>query len=130
MRINETVSHWQFAAIRASYESVMKRANGNPAVEEAVRARLARVARDEQSAEAARTIEKILAESHRRDHDVAAAEGRVTAAARSHARAFNARGFVQASTETIDGRKLYILIANDGSTIAYPTPPGARHRSP
>lgn len=125
MRMNERISHWQFAAIRARYESVMKRANGDEAVERAVRARLARVARDEQSAEAARTIEKILAQSHRRDRDVAAEEDRVAAAARSHARAFNARGFVQASTEMIDGRKLYILIANDGSTIAYlDVPPG------
>ena len=32
---------------------------------------------------------------------------------------------MQASTETLDGRKLYILIANDGSTIAYlDVPPG------
>ena len=125
MRINETVSHWQFAAIRARYQSVMERANGDPVVEEAVQARLARVARDEKAAAAARTIEKILAQSHRRDRDVAKEEGRVTAAARSHARAFNARGFVQASTEMIDGHKLYILIANDGSTIAYlDVPPG------
>ena len=49
----------------------------------------------------------------------------MTAAARSHARAFNARGYVQASTEMLDGHKLYILIANDGSTIAYlDVPPG------
>ena len=52
-------------------------------------------------------------------------ERRVAAAARWHARAFSARGYVQASTEMIDGRKLYILIANDGSTIAYlDVPPG------
>ncbi len=127
MRMNESVSHWQFDAIRSRYESLLTRAtaNGEHAVEEAVRVRLARVARDERSAEAARTIENILAQSHRRDREVAAEERRVTAAARSHARAFNARGYVQASTEMIDGRKLYILIANDGSTIAYlDVPPG------
>ena len=37
----------------------------------------------------------------------------------------SARGYVQASTEMIDGRKLYVLIASDGSTIAYlDVPPG------
>jgi hypothetical protein len=70
-------------------------------------------------------IEKILAQSHRRDGDVAAASGRVAAAARAHARAFRASGYVQASSERIDGRKLHILIADDGSTVAYlDVPPG------
>jgi hypothetical protein len=127
MRINESVSHWQFDAVRSKYESILKKASGSGdhAVEEAARARLAGLARDERSAEAARTIESILAQSHRRDREVAADERRVAAAVRSHARAFSARGYVQASTEMIDGRKLYILIANDGSTIAYlDVPPG------
>jgi hypothetical protein len=127
MRLNESVSHWQFGAIRSKYESLLARAkaNGDHAAEEVISARLAQVARDERSAEAARTIESILGESHRRDQEVAAAERQVAAAARSHARAFSARGYVQASTETLDGHKLYILIANDGSTIAYlDVPPG------
>jgi hypothetical protein len=127
IRMNASVARWQFDAIRSRYESLLKRANanGDHAVEELVRARLAQVARDERSAKAARTIENILAQSHRRDREVAAEERRVSAAARSHARAFSARGYVQASTETLDGRKLYILIANDGSTIAYlDVPPG------
>ena len=42
-----------------------------------MRARWRGVARDEQSAEAARTIEKILTQSHRRDAEVAAEERRV-----------------------------------------------------
>jgi hypothetical protein len=125
MRTGQSVSQWQFDAIRSRYESILKRANGDQAVEAAVRARLGRLARDARSAEAARTIESILAESHRRDREVAAEERKVADAARSHARAFNARGYVQASTAMIEGRKLYILIANDGSTIAYlDVPPG------
>jgi hypothetical protein len=125
MRTGQSVSQWQFDAIRSRYESILKRANGDQAVEAAVRARLGRLARDERSAEAARTIESILAESHRRDQEVAAEERKVADATRSHARAFSARGYVQASTAMIEGRKLYILIANDGSTIAYlDVPPG------
>ena len=103
----------------------MERANGDQTVEEAIRARLERLERDERSAEAAHTIESLLAQSHRRDREVAAVERQVTTAGRSHARAFNARGYVQASSAMIDGRKLYILIATDGSTIAYlDVPPG------
>jgi len=125
IRVNQPPSHWQLDTIRWRYESILKRANGDPAVEGAVRARLDRVDRDERSAKAAQTIESILAASHRRDREVAAEERRVAAAARAHARAFNARGFVQESSAMIEGRKLYILIANDGSTIAYlDIPPG------
>jgi hypothetical protein len=125
IRTGQSVSRWQFDAIRSRYELILKRANGDQAVEAAVRARLGRLARDERSAEAARTIESILAQSHRRDQEVAAEERKVADAARSHARAFSARGYVQASTAMIEGRKLYILIANDGSTIAYlDVPPG------
>jgi hypothetical protein len=125
VRTNQSIAQWRFGAVRSSYEAIVKRAGNDPAVDEAIRPRLARVARDEQAALAARTIESILEESHRRDREVAAERQRVVAAARSHVRAYSARGFVQASTEMIDGRKLYVLIANDGSTVAYlDVPPG------
>jgi hypothetical protein len=125
IRVNQSPSHWQLDTVRWRYESILKRASGDPAVQEAVRERLDRVDRDERSAKAAQTIESILAESHLRDREVAADERRVAAAARAQARAFNARGFVQESSAMIEGRKLYILIANDGSTIAYlDIPPG------
>ncbi len=125
IRNNHPIAQWRLEPVRSSYLAILKRAGNDPAVEEAIRLRLARVTRDEQAAEAARSIEGILGESHRRDQEVAAEKRRVAAANRSHARAYSARGFVQASTEMIDGRKLYVLIANDGSTIAYlDVPPG------
>lgn len=125
IRINQSIAHWRFEPVRSSYQAILKRAGGDPAVDEAIRLRLAQVTRDEQAAAAARTIEKILEESHRRDQEVAAEKRRVATAGRSHVRTYSARGFVQASTEMIDGRKLYVLIANDGSTIAYlDVPPG------
>jgi hypothetical protein len=125
IRINQSIAQWRLEKVRSSYQAILKKCGNDSTVDEAIRLRLARVTRDEQAAEAARTIEKILAESHRRDTEVAAEKGRVAAAGRSHARAYSARGFVQASTEMIDGRKLYVLIANDGSTIAYlDVPPG------
>ena len=43
------------------------------------------VTRDEQAARAARTIEDILVQSHRRDQEVAAETRRVAAAGRAHA---------------------------------------------
>ena len=125
IRINQSIAQWRFERVRSSYQAILKRSGNDPTIDEAIRLRLARVTQDEQAAEAARTIENILVESHRRDQDVAAAKRRVAAAGQSRVRAYSARGFVQASAEMIDGRKLYILIANDGSTIAYlDVPPG------
>jgi hypothetical protein len=125
IRINQSIAQWRFERVRSSYQAILKRSGNNPPIDEAIRVRLARVTQDEQAAEAARTIENILVESHRRDQDVAAARRRVAAAGQSRVRAYSARGFVQASAEMIDGRKLYVLIANDGSTIAYlDVPPG------
>jgi hypothetical protein len=125
IRSNQPIAQWQFEAVRSRYQAILKRPACDLSVEDAVRVRLAKVTRDEQAAQAARTIENILAQSHRRDHDVAAEKRRVATASRSHARAYSARGYVQASAEMIDGRKLYVLIASDGSTVAYlDVPPG------
>jgi len=86
---------------------------------------LTQVTRHEQAAEAARTMQTILAESHRRDREVAQVKQRIAAAGRSRPHAFSAVGFMQPSAQGIDGRKLYVLIAKNGSTVAYlDIPPG------
>jgi hypothetical protein len=125
IRASQSISQWRFEAVRSRYQAILKRAGNDPAVEEAIRVRLARVTRDEQAAQAACTIETILAQSHRRDREVAAARRRVAAAGRLQARAYSAVGYVQSSAQKIEGRKLYVLIGSDGSTLAYlDIPPG------
>jgi hypothetical protein len=122
---NQPIEQWRFETVRSRYLALLKRAGDDPAVEEAIRVKLARVTRHEQAAEAARTMQGILAESHRRDREVAQLKRRIAAAGRSRARAFSAVGFMQPSAQGVDGRKLYVLIANDGSTVAYlDLPPG------
>jgi len=86
---------------------------------------LASVTRDEQAAQAARMIESVLALSHRRDAEVAQVKRRVAAAGQSHARGYSAVGYIQPSAQQVSGRKLFLLIGNDGSTVAYlDIPPG------
>lgn len=118
-------AQWELNGVRSRLEAVLKSSGSDPRVEEAVRVRLARVTRDEQAAKAARTIESILAESHRRDREVAVERKRIAAVGRSKRRTFSAVGYMQASTEKVDGRKLFVLIGKDGSTVAYlDIPPG------
>ncbi len=122
---DQPIEQWRFEAVRAGYQALLKRLGSDPAVEEAIRVRLARVTRYEQAAQAARTIQEILAKSHRRDREVAKVERKLAAAERPRARPYNAVGFVQPSARKVDGRKLYALIGADGSTLAYlDVPPG------
>jgi hypothetical protein len=125
MRQSQPIAQWQTATVRSRYQSILTSAGDDAAVEEAIRGRLALVTKDDQAVLAARTIESILAESHRRDTDVAAVKRRVAAAGRAHARGYSAVGYIQPSSEQVSGRKLFLLIGKDGSTVAYlDIPPG------
>ena len=122
---SQPVEEWRLGPIRTRYQALLKTARENPAAEEAIRIRLGQVTREEQAVQAARTIEAILAESHRRDREIAAVRKRIAAAVRTHARAYQAVGFIQPSAQEANGRKLYVLIGATGKTVAYlDLPPG------
>ncbi len=71
------------------------------------------------------TIQKTLAESRRRDVQVAQVRERLAAGDRSHTRSYSAIGFVQPSSRVVDGHKLHALIGSNGATVAYlDIPPG------
>jgi hypothetical protein len=119
------IEQWRLDSVRAGYQALLKRAGDNPAVEEALRQRLAWVTRHEQAAQAARTFQTVLERSQGRDREVAQVQQRLAAADRARARAYRAIGFVQPSSRTVEGRKLYALIGSNGSTLAYlEIPPG------
>jgi hypothetical protein len=122
---NYPIERWRFETVRSRYMALLKRAGTDPDLEETIRVRLAGITRHEQAAEAARTIRTTLAESHRRDREVSRLKRRIAAAGHSHSEAYSAVGFMQSSDQVIDGRKLHVLIADNGSTVAYlDLPPG------
>jgi hypothetical protein len=125
MRLSQPIAQWRTETVRSRYQSILKNAGNDSAVEEAIRGRLASVTSDEQAAQAAQTIESVLAASHRRDVDVAQVKRRVAAAGQSPARGYSAVGYIQPSAEQVSGRKLFLLIGKDGTTVAYlDIPPG------
>ena len=69
---SQPIEQWRFETVRAGYQALLKRAGDQLELEEALRTRLNRLTQHEQAARAARTIESILAKSHRRDSEVAA----------------------------------------------------------
>ena len=64
---SQPIEKWRFETVRAGYQDLLKRAGDQLELEEALRMRLNRLTQYEQAARAARTIESILAKSHRRD---------------------------------------------------------------
>lgn len=125
IRTGQPIGQWRFDAVRAGYQAILNRAGEDPAVEEALRDRLARLTRQEQAAQAARTIEMILAQSRRRDAAVARVRQRLAASGGARVRAYSAVGLIQPSSRMVDGRRLHALIGPSGSTMAYlDIPPG------
>jgi hypothetical protein len=119
MLTGQPIDQWRFVAIRADYQAILKRSGDNPAVEDALRGRLARVTRLEQAAAAAREFQQTLERTRRHDADVARLEQRLAAVDRYRTITYHAIGFVQPSSRLLDGKKLHVLIGRDGRTIAY-----------
>jgi hypothetical protein len=121
----QPVERWRFEAVRADYQAILKRSGDNPAVEEALRVRLARVTRHEQAAAAAREFQEVLARSRSRDAEIAQLRRRLAAVDRYHSHSYHAIGYIQPSSRLLEGRKLHALIDPDGKTVAYlDIPPG------
>jgi hypothetical protein len=119
------IERWQFDGVRARYEALLKKTSGQTTVQDAIRARIARLEELEQAAKAAATIQAILARSHRRDREVVALKRRLQTATARRSRAYQAVGFMQPSAQNFDGQKLFVLIGNHGGTVAFlRIPPG------
>jgi hypothetical protein len=121
------IEQWRFETVRARFKALLKTGASDPAVEEVIRVRQARVTRHEQAAKAARTIQTILAASHRRDREVAELERQLQSATAGHfhSRVYQGVGFMQPSSQEVDGRKVFVLIGKNGATVAFlDIPPG------
>ena len=116
---SQPINRWRFETVRADCQSLLKRAGDRPDLEDELRTRLARVTQHEQAARAARTIESILAKSHRRDSEVAAVRRDLARLEQTRACAYDAVGFIQPSVRKVDGHKVFALIGAKGSAIAY-----------
>ena len=119
------IERWRFDSVRARYEALLKTASGEPAVENAIQVRLTRLGELEQAAKAAATIQAILAQSHRRDRDIALLKRRLQTSTARRSRAYQAVGYMQVSARNVDGQKLFVLIGKNGGTVAFlRIPPG------
>lgn len=121
----QPVEAWRFEPVRAGYEGLLKAHAEDAALQAEIGRRLARLSRLERASEAARKVEAILGKSHRRDQNLSLLKQSLVDEEKGKAHAFKAIGMIQPSSKRIEGRKLYVLIANNGSRRAYlDIPPG------
>lgn len=127
--IQEPMDRWQLGAVRARYESLLKRV-GDASGAETVRGRLDLVARHEEIARSARAFQTLLARSRRRDQEVAMTVHRLAELEHPRRRPFDAEGLVQASSRLVEGRRVFALIGPEGDPVAYlDVPPGLDARA-
>ena len=120
----QPIERWQLGQVRARYESLL-RGLTDPAVVDAVRARLDLVARHERMARSARTFRTLLERSRRLDQEVAITLNRLAERDHPRRRPFVAEGLMQPSSRLVEGHRVYALIGPAGEPIAYlDVPPG------
>jgi hypothetical protein len=112
------VAQWHLETVRQRYEAVLRHVT-DTATGNAIRARLDLIARQEDAAQAARTIATILDRSRRRDRLVAQEIRRLAQARTPQARPFDAQGLMQPSSQRVEGRKVFALIGPEGTAAAY-----------
>lgn len=118
------IESWQLDQTRSQYEAL--RAQASSLLERnAVALRLGQLDRQERGSASARKIAELLARSHRRDDEVEAIRRRVGDFATGREAPFEAEGLLQTTSALVDGRRVYVLIDDEGRTGAYLViPPG------
>jgi len=127
--LRQPLEQWRLGPIRESYEALLGRTT-NPDAQAAIRARLDRVGRHSDAAEAARSFQAILERSRRRDREVAAIRSRLLNDDHRLARPYDAEGLMQPSARKINGQKVFALIGPEGTTQAYLEVPAGLDASP
>lgn len=123
--VDQPVARWNLQPVRSGYQDLLSRWGDQPAVEEALRIRLARVTRHEQATVAAREFQEVLARSRHRDAQVASIEKRLAELDLNRTLRYAAVGLVQPSARMVNGHRLHVLVGRQGQTIAYlDMPPG------
>jgi len=127
--LRQPLEQWELGPIRVSYEALRKRMTETDA-RAALQARLERVGRHADAAEAARSFRAILERSRRRDREVAEIRGRLRNDDRRLAQPYDAEGLMQPSARKINGQKVFALIGPEGTTQAYLEVPAGLDASP
>lgn len=127
--LRNPIEQWRLGPIRDRYQALRKHAN-DPASSQAIQARLDLVARHEEAANAARTIEEIFNRSRERDAKLASDMRRLARVEEPRERPYVAEGMIQPSSRKVEGQKVFALIGPEGTTVAYLNVPAGLDTAP
>ncbi|MFO0958639.1 MAG: hypothetical protein U0800_14615 [Isosphaeraceae bacterium] len=111
--VSGPVDQWRLGPIRRAYEELQDRLE-DPKARDRVADRLSQVALQIEVARAAAEFQARLRASRARDEDLARLRREVYGPGGAEGRAHAAEGWLQASSETYEGRRLLALIGRDG----------------
>lgn len=112
------VEHWRLEPVKSRYEALRARLT-DPVALSGIDKRLRLVAQHEAMARSARAFATVLERSRRRDQEVAITQRNLGGLNQPGRRAFDAEGLVQPSSRQVEGRRVFALIGDEGSPIAY-----------
>ena len=118
------IERWDFAPVRRDYQSLLA-SRADPASKAAIRDKLDEVDREDELAQSARAFEALVRESRRRDAVVHQVKDRLRDLREAEDRAYDAEGLLQATSQRVDGEKVFALLDDGGRIVAYlKVPPG------
>jgi hypothetical protein len=115
----EPMDRWDLEPARRRYTALLARVSESTATA-AIQARLDRLDREAEIAQAARKFTNLLNRSARIDREVNQARTTLEEARIATDRGFDARGLLQASSRKVEGEKVYALKAGPRPTSASP----------
>ena len=122
--LRKSMDQWDLGSVEASYQALAKR--GAEAVDKrAIERRLDVLRRQKTAADSAAKIAKLLGRSRARDGNIAKARRGVDTPVAAIQGDYDASGLLQTTSRMVEGRKVLVLLGDDGGIAAYLTiPPG------
>jgi hypothetical protein len=118
------IERWDFAPVRRDYQSLLA-SRADPASKAAIRDKLDEVDREDELAQSAREFEALVRESRKRDAVIHQVKDRLRDLRVAEDLVYDAEGLLQATSQRVDGEKVFALLNDSGRVVAYlKVPPG------
>ncbi|MDX2035652.1 MAG: hypothetical protein SFX72_03290 [Isosphaeraceae bacterium] len=122
--LREPLENWEFGPVLGRYRALMESVD-DPALRAKIERRIKLVEADARIADSARKLAALIKESRRRDGEVDRVREELHRRRQAALEAYTLVGLIQPSAKEIEGRRLHLLIGDDGATTAYlDIPPG------
>ena len=119
LALRRPMDQWELDSIEAEYRELASQAI--PADRPAIEGRITQVHRQKAAAEAAKSLEALIAGSRSRDAKLDTALSDAMKEASGKVAKYDASGFLQSTSKRREGKRLYVLLGDDGAVICYLT---------